>query len=76
MRADVRVVERGRGARLLLEPLDAERVAREVGWQDLQRDLAPEAHLGREPHLAHAARAEGAHDLVGVQPRAGTEGHR
>ena len=34
-----------------------------------------EVEVTGEPHLAHATGAEGAHDLIGVQPRAGAEGH-
>jgi hypothetical protein len=73
--ADIGVVEGGRGSRLLLEPLDTERVPCEVCRQDLQCDLPAQAHLGGEPHLAHPARAEGAHDLVGVQAGARADGH-
>ena len=69
-RADVRVIERGRRPGLLLEALDASGIAREVGGQELQGDLAPEPQLGREPHLAHAARTEQGDDFVGAQPRA------
>jgi serine/threonine protein kinase len=32
-------------------------LGREVGWQDLDGDLAPERGVGRSPHLAHAASA-------------------
>ena len=67
-RADVRVIERRRGSGLLLEALDAGGIAREVGGQELQRDLAPEAQLGREPHLAHASRTDEGDDFVRAEP--------
>ena len=60
---------------LLIEAQHAGGVAGEIGRQQLQRDLAPESHLGGEPHLAHPARAERTHDFVGVEPGTGLERH-
>src|SRR5215216_1334895 len=69
------MVERGRGPGLLLEPLDASGIEREVGGQELQGNLTTQAQLRSEPHLAHASAAKRAHDLVVAQTGAGAEGH-
>ncbi len=61
---NVRVAERGRRSRLLLEPLDARGILDQIGGQELQRHPASETHLGGEPHLAHPARPERPHDVV------------
>ncbi len=50
--ADVGMVQRRDGARLLFEPL-------EVIGQPLDRDRAPQPRVAGLPHLAHAARADG-----------------
>ena len=60
---------------LLLEAADASRVLGQVGGKELERDLATQPHLGRQPHLPHPARSKRANELIGVQPRAGAEGH-
>ncbi len=52
---DVRVVEGGDGARFPLEAGQAAGVARGLGGQDLQRDLAAEPRVPGETDLAHAA---------------------
>jgi hypothetical protein len=67
-RADVRVIERGRSAGLLLEAQDAAGIAHEFGGQELQGHLAPEAQLGREPHLAHASSTDEGDDFVRADP--------
>ena len=59
-RRDVGVIEDPGGAGLLLEALQAVRVARKRGRQDLDRDLAAEPRVLRPVDLAHPARAEGA----------------
>ena len=53
--ADVRVIERRRGAGLLFETLDASGIAGEVAGQELQGHLAPQPQLGGEPHFTHAS---------------------
>jgi hypothetical protein len=57
-RADVRVLERGRGARLALEPLERLRVRGNVLGEELQGDLAPESQVLGAVNDAHAAAAE------------------
>jgi hypothetical protein len=71
-REDVRVIERGRGQRLLLESPQPVRVRREVRRQHLDRDITPEPGVGGAVHLAHAAGAERRDDLV--VPEAGPRG--
>src|SRR6185369_4915972 len=66
-RDDVRVVERGRRARLLLEALPAVRVGGELRREDLDRDLASEPRVARAVDLAHSSRAERREDLEGTQ---------
>jgi hypothetical protein len=67
-RADVRVVERGRRPCFLLESLDADGIAREIGRQELEGHLAPKPQLRGEPHLAHASRAYEGDDFVRAEP--------
>ena len=57
-RDDVRVVERRRGPRLVLEPLQARRVGRDLFMENLQGDFAAEPLVPGEVHLSHPARAE------------------
>ncbi len=66
-RGDVRVVERRRRPRLLLEPGQPLRVGGELLGQHLDGHLAAQARVLRQPHLAHAARAELLEDLVWSQ---------
>src|SRR5262249_60113387 len=55
---DVRVVEPRDRARFLLESLQAERIARDVGGQHLDGDGSPEARIARAIHFAHPSCAE------------------
>ena len=45
-----------------------------AGPQDLDRDRAAEARVAGPVHLAHGARAQAAHHLVGADARSGREG--
>ena len=60
---DVGVIERGDGARLLLEAAQPVRIGREPRGQDLDRDVAPEPRVAGAVHLAHPARADRGDDL-------------
>jgi len=72
--ADAGMVERGNGLGLALEAL--ERVGRaRIGGQHLDGHDAVQPRVARAIHLPHAARAEGAEDLVGTEARAGGKGH-
>ena len=75
-RHDVRVIQRGHGARLTLEPPQPLRIGADIAWQDLDGDVTAEAGVLREVDLAHAARAERRENLVGAKPRAGRKAHR
>ena len=67
---DVRVAQcRGR-AGLLLEAVEAIDIGREDTGQDLDRHVTPEPRIARPVYLAHAARAERGHDLVGPEASA------
>jgi hypothetical protein len=57
-RADVRVIQRGKHARLAHKPRAAFGIAGEVRRQTLDRDVATELAVARAVHLAHAARAK------------------
>lgn len=46
-RKDVRMIQRGGGAGFLLEPLEPFRVARELGRQHFDRDVAMQARIAR-----------------------------
>jgi hypothetical protein len=74
-RADVRMIEGGRGAGFLLEAENASGITREVRGKKLQRDLAPKPQLGREPHLAHPSCTDEGDDFVRAEPCARLEGH-
>jgi hypothetical protein len=74
-RADVRVIECGGSAGLLLEAEDAGAIPRQVRRQELERNLAPEAQLGGEPHFAHASGTEQGEDLVWTELRTRPQGH-
>ena len=65
-RADVRVVERGDGAGLALEPFTNLGVFGKVRGEDLDRDVAPQARVLRPVDLPHPAGAQRADDLVGT----------
>ena len=81
MRADVvdrdqvRVVERPRRARFLLEAAQAIRVLGEGGGEDLDGDVAAEPRVFGAVDLTHPARADGGEDLVGPYPHADGEAH-
>ena len=53
-RDDVRMIQRRDGPRFTPESIDANRVAREIRRQQLQRHLAPERGVERAIDLAHA----------------------
>jgi hypothetical protein len=63
-RADARVVERRRRARLPAQPLERHRVGAQLGRQELQGDLATEPLVLGPIHHAHAARAQPRQDAV------------
>ena len=50
-------------------------VLREGGGQDLDGNFPREPRIPCFPDLAHSARAERRHDLVGTQPAAGRDCH-
>ena len=74
-RADVRVVQRGDGAGLALEPLLQVRIGRDMLGQHLDGDGAVQAGVGGLVDLTHAAGAEGGVDLVGAEGGAGGQRH-
>ena len=74
-RDDRRVVQGRRGARLPLEPAQPVRVGRQGRGQDFDRHVAAEARVMGPVHLAHAARPERRHELVGTEPGTGRQGH-
>ena len=72
-RDDVRMIQRGRGARLERETREAFLVREEVFRQDLQRDLAAEPRVRRAVDLAHPAGAEPVDDLERTEHRSRLE---
>ena len=69
------MVQRGRGARFLLEAAEAIAVGRKRGRQHLERHVAIEARVVGTIDLAHAAAADQALDFVRAEPGAWREGH-
>src|SRR5262249_55725292 len=63
---DVRMVERGRGARLAVEPVEQLGVG--AGTQDLEGHGPPQPGVARAVDLAHAARAQAVDDFVRPDP--------
>jgi len=61
---DVRMPERAGRARLVHEPLDHVRIRRELGMEDLDRDLALDQRVLGQEHRAHPAFAQRADDPV------------
>ncbi len=59
--------ESGDRARLPLEPLQRDGVARQVVGQDLDGHLATKPYVSRAVDLPHASRAERRENLVGPQ---------
>ena len=73
---DVGVVEPRRVLRLAAEPLDEAGVARELGEEDLDRDLAVELPVARQEDVGHAAPRDRPLDLVAVREDVSDLGHR
>ena len=74
-RADVRVVQRGDGAGLALEPLLQIGIGGDVLGEDPDGDGAIQAGVAGLIDLPHPARAEGGLDLVGAERGAWIESH-
>ena len=64
---DVGMIQRGQHLRFALEARHVLLVIREGRGQHLDGDVAIELGVVRAVHLAHAAGAEGCHDLVGPE---------
>src|SRR6266540_2645138 len=70
------MVQSGCRPGFLLEPREPVGVLRELGWKNLQRDLAAEPGVARPVNLPHSARTERSENLVGAQPGSDGKGHR
>src|SRR5262245_56597885 len=73
-RNDVRMVERRGRARFLLEAPHPPGVGGELGWQQLDRHLAPQSRVEREMDLAHAPASERRQNLVSADLRRELDG--
>src|SRR5262245_43991497 len=60
----VRLVERRGRARFLSDAPHALRLTRELGWQQLDRRLAAQSRVAREPDFAHPAATQRRQDLI------------
>jgi hypothetical protein len=74
--ADVRMLKRGDGARLALEPLSEIGIGGERRGEDLDGDEAIEPDVPRLVHLAHAAGSQRAQDFIRAEANAGNQAHR
>jgi hypothetical protein len=63
-RADVRVIERGRGLRFTVEPAERQRIHRDLIGQEFQRDEAAELDVFGLVNHSHAAAAKHGDDAV------------
>src|SRR5207237_10632217 len=70
-RHDVRMVERGRGARFALESRASIGIGGERLRQNLDRDVASELPVSRAIPVAHSTGADERSDLVGSKTLAG-----
>ena len=75
-RQDIRVIQRSRRARFLLEPTQSLGIAGEGGRQDLDRHVTPQTGIARSIHLAHPAGADERDNFVDAEPHAGNQRHR
>ncbi len=73
---DVRVIQRGGRAGLLLEARAGLAIAGDVGGKDLDGDLPAEPGVASEVDLPHSSGAERGADLVGTEPASGGQRHR
>ena len=73
-RGDVRMIEGGQRFRFALKAREPAGIGRERRWQDLDRDLALEARVGRPIHLPHPAFPDRRRDVVDAEARAGSQG--
>src|SRR5439155_6423646 len=67
---DVRMIQPGGSARLLLESMQAIRICRERRWQHLDRDISSQPRIARPIDFAHPAGANRADNLVRTKPGA------
>src|SRR5262249_11395251 len=74
-RDDVGMVQRGGGARLLLEPLSPRSVRGNRGGKDLHRDLPAKPRVPRLPHFSHSARANRREDFVRAHATSSGDSH-
>jgi len=71
-RGDARMIERGEHLRLAREAREPIGIARQRRRKHLDCDIATELAVAGAINLAHAAGAEGGHDLVRSEASAGT----
>ena len=63
-RHDIGVIQCGNDLRLALEALEPDRVGCDLAWEELQSDLAFEASIFREVHVAHPAMPQRSRNAV------------
>src|SRR5262249_37939877 len=61
---DVRMIERGGGARLLAEAMDALGIFGEMRRQQFERDLTAQPRVARQIHLAHSSARDLADQVI------------
>ena len=67
------MVQRREHLRFASKPRQTIRIESDVGWEQLERDLAIELRIAGAIHLAHAAGAEGTENLVRTELAAGRD---
>ena len=72
---DVRMVEQRQRPCFALEARDPIRIASEILWKDLDRNLASELGITGTVDLAHATLADDGEHFVWADTTAGTERH-
>ena len=71
-RQNIGVIERGGGARFLLEAPQPVRIGRKARGQHLNRHIATEPRIARTIDLVHAAHAERRENFVRTEARPDT----
>ena len=66
-RHDVRVVQRGSGARLALEPLETGRIREHIWPEDFNGDVTAQLKIASQIHRPHASLSEERDDLKRTQ---------
>ena len=72
-RADARVLQRRRGARLPSQPFTLQRIVHQIRWQRLEGDRTAESRIGGQVDSTHASASDLTDNCVGADHLSGFE---